>query len=376
MKILCRGLNSNKNLKKLNLSTNIIGDDGIEMIIEILQKNNKIEKLKLGDNDLTEESLIMISSFLKENKTMKTLDLSENLLMFEEGIDSFCESLLYNNSLTNLNISGCNLDEEKFFKLFNSLKLNKNLKKLNISDNNLTDENLSFLYQILILNKNLNSLNIAFNEYSSSGVSHISNSLTQNYTLESLCISLDEKGILVLLDALKSNKNLRHFKICYENEQIHRHFSKIVEYNSSLTSLDLSKNNIDDDSFKLVCESLKTNKNISILDLSENLISEEAANCLFDVLKENKTLRKINLIFNYISPRFVGNLNLHLENNFLWDPSIHSSMDKFFQKSIFSFLLILKSFGKSTNAFKIPKFVVFEIIKKIDRNSFQEDKIN
>ena len=48
-----------------------------------------------------------------------------------------------------------------------------------------------------------------------------------------------------------------------------------------------------------------------------------------------------------------------------WSPQTHHLMEKSFRKSVVQFLLILKRNQKKTNL-KIPKFVIYEILKKIN----------
>jgi hypothetical protein len=47
-----------------------------------------------------------------------------------------------------------------------------------------------------------------------------------------------------------------------------------------------------------------------------------------------------------------------------WSPSTHLHFDQFFQRTIHNFLVCLKIY-KKTQKIKIPKFIVYEIIKFI-----------
>ena len=58
-------------------------------------------------------------------------------------------------------------------------------------------------------------------------------------------------------------------------------------------------------------------------------------------------------------------LNCNLE----WKPDDHLSFSEYFKKNIFTFVCCLKRIEKKL-PFKFGKFVLFEMIKKIDRKSF------
>jgi hypothetical protein len=58
-----------------------------------------------------------------------------------------------------------------------------------------------------------------------------------------------------------------------------------------------------------------------------------------------------------------------LKCNQKWSPEIHSECSKSFKQTIQTFLLCMKC-NQNKTKLKIPKFVLFEIIKVIDQKSF------
>jgi hypothetical protein len=60
-----------------------------------------------------------------------------------------------------------------------------------------------------------------------------------------------------------------------------------------------------------------------------------------------------------------------LESNLVWNTENHKLLHEQIQKIIFLYILCLKDKQK-TLLFKIPKFILYELIKKIDRKSFLE----
>ena len=57
-----------------------------------------------------------------------------------------------------------------------------------------------------------------------------------------------------------------------------------------------------------------------------------------------------------------------------WKSSNHIYYPNSFKSSIFTFVLCLKQFQNEFKTFKIPKFVLFEIINKFDRFDFSPYK--
>ena len=106
---------------------------------------------------------------------------------------------------------------------------------------------------------------------------------------------------------------------------------------------------------------------------------------LTDFLKVNKTLKELNVLNMssiFIDPKLVesmesnftlchisseytihGKFKLLVESNIDWSPSIHKSLEnELFKSSVLIVMLCLKRIH-----FKIPKYVLAQIFKKIDR---------
>ena len=75
---------------------------------------------------------------------------------------------------------------------------------------------------------------------------------------------------------------------------------KIRSNDPTLTTLDLSYNNIGDEGAKVIADALKGNKTLTTLDLSHNNIEVEGTKALAEALKDNKTLTTLNLSHNEI----------------------------------------------------------------------------
>ena len=141
--------------------------------------------------------------------------------------------------------------------------------------------------------------------------------------------------------------------------------------NSTLTSLDLSDNEIKAPGMKYLCDSLIYNNTLSELDLSKNKIGEEGSKYLCQVLEINSSLKKV--VLDKTSFEIDQKIFFLLECNIEWNPFTHSLFFDEFKSTVFCFLVCLNEKQKNF-FFKIPKFVKFEIIKKIERKSYLDKR--
>ena len=151
-----------------------------------------------------------------------------------------------------------------------------------------------------------------------------------------------------------------------ENE--HEHFlklwvKKLKENSKSLTTFDLSGNNIDDEGAKEIADSFKLNKYLTNLDLSWNNIGVKGAQQIADALKMNKSLTKIDLYNNNIddlSP--IKNL---LQANVFYSEVLHLISKKKFSAKILELLKMafeIKPFDREIALFaRLSRFELSKI---------------
>ncbi|KAG0293601.1 hypothetical protein BGZ96_002555 [Linnemannia gamsii] len=96
------------------------------------------------------------------------------------------------------------------------------------------------------------------------------------------------------IESINRNKQLiRHLKITSAYVKLSTRKDKVVSIivaNSTLTTLDLSFNSIEDDGAKALAKALKTNSTLTTLELSDNMIGGNGAQALAEALKTNSTL--------------------------------------------------------------------------------------
>lgn len=280
-RIFSKYLIHNTRIKYLNLSKNHINEEGAKHVgymakkMKLIKLDLSYNKIRSGIKDLFEglkdheylESLILhanyiennswnIIDFLKSNNKIKKLDLVRNMLENAQFTDIF-EGMQYNSSLISLDLSTNPISDISKLKI-NSLK---NIKKLSLSGINLGNHQAKILFKSLKNANDLESLNLSMcglNEFDDSIMKILDKNKLKVLQLESNYF--DEKNILKLCNALKSNK--------------------------SLIRLDLNKNGFNNLSLKHLCELLKENHTIQYLDIGYNQFTDDGIQYLeFDKMK-------------------------------------------------------------------------------------------
>ncbi|XDV15804.1 hypothetical protein PO909_015800 [Leuciscus waleckii] len=78
---LTSALRSNSHLRELDLSVNIIGDNGLTLLSDGLKDPHcKLEKLELSYCEITDEGCAALTSALRSNSHLRELDLTGNNL--------------------------------------------------------------------------------------------------------------------------------------------------------------------------------------------------------------------------------------------------------------------------------------------------------
>ena len=218
------------------------------------------------------------------------------------------------------------------------------------------------------------------NHIGEEGVLYLSQCLEVNTTIEEIYLSnnyINEKRITFLCDSLKLNNSLKILDISnnYCSIESTKKIISLFEVNQTIVELNLGNNSMDEDSINLFFNSLESNKTIESLGMIGNYMRDGNFVCLINLLKKNKMLKKIDLSFHLDHSEYLREINFLLSCNIGWSPfDFLDSVDSF-KDSILSFLLSLK-FIQNKYAFRVPKFVLFEIFKNVDRKAYSLNKKN
>lgn len=324
-------LKGNSSLTKLDISDVHMGSEQAEALAKILQDNTTLKSLKPGYS-VGAEGGKALAGALRKNTTLTHLDMHRREIGYEGGI-AFGEALKNNSTLKNLDLSdnrsmiwiknshypytgdGCH-DREKekalanaFGKIFGeALKSNTTLTALNLSDNYIGDEGIKALAEGLennttLMHFELNDNNAHSYNYKSAAIEKpFGEVLEKNTTLTTLSLSRNTIGYgrgKFLAKGLKKNITLIDLNLsyCSLNEEEGETFAKALKKNTTLTFLNLFQNSVEKKGGKAFADVLKSNTILKSLDLrnncSEGLCSLEED--FVEALKNNTTLIELKL---------------------------------------------------------------------------------
>ena len=226
-------LERNKCITHFNLCMNYIFSD-ITKLCNVLKNDNILVELDLGCV-VSHHEMPNICSMLKENKKLKTLKLWGN----EIPLDGLSDALATNTSLTELDISECDLCKYDLQCLVRVLKDNKVLKILKSSINNFEDEDAMLIFELLNYNTTLIDIDISGCPTTSAFIPELCKIITKNKVEKirvDVSYSKSYKTCFLLFDdvknALYNNTSLIMLDIGYNLG------FNILDWNNKFTKID------------------------------------------------------------------------------------------------------------------------------------------
>ncbi|NWQ96216.1 LR74A protein, partial [Burhinus bistriatus] len=203
-------LRENSSLQELNISNNHLGTAGAEAIARLLldnmsylhalqlsgrlyapkqshclrtfvslQSNYQVKELDLSHNEFSEKGGQLLGQMLASNTTLEILDLSWNHLR-RKGTEALGRGLRGNGTLKILNLSWNGVGNEGALALGEALKVNNMLVRLDISNNQINNEGVKKLCRGLEVNGKLKILKMANNPLTVEGATALVTSVRKN----------------------------------------------------------------------------------------------------------------------------------------------------------------------------------------------------
>ncbi|XP_029797341.1 NACHT, LRR and PYD domains-containing protein 3 isoform X5 [Suricata suricatta] len=143
-------LSTSWNLTELNLSDNALGDPGIVVLCQMLQRPGcNIRRLWLMNTGLSSGCCPALSSVLSSNQRLTHLYLQGNALG-DTGVKLLCEGLLHPScKLQILELDNCSLTSHCCWDLSTLLTSNRSLRDLSLGNNDLGDLGIMLLCEVL-----------------------------------------------------------------------------------------------------------------------------------------------------------------------------------------------------------------------------------
>jgi Ran GTPase-activating protein (RanGAP) involved in mRNA processing and transport len=191
---VCLGLKENKTLKCLDLSENEISRIGLQFILDVFKNKGQnygcyeklnfyLEELSIRGNNFNDFlSWKLIGGLISSNQSLISLDLSGNVLILKESSEMLADSLKFNNSLKNLDLSSSCLADSGLMILTEGIMKNSNLKTLVLRNCNLTSNCVDNIMGILNNGKNNLRINLSRNSIDENSLLLIKQKMEMNYS--------------------------------------------------------------------------------------------------------------------------------------------------------------------------------------------------
>lgn len=213
-------------LRSLDLSFNLLGTDGIQIIMENLSKNTTLEELKLNHMYIDYDCVQIIGTFLSTNTNLRELWLKHNRI--GNGFRHIADALQTNRTLQVLKLN-CNSIGRPIGRisrdgsivpaiqsLADALRINTGLESLDLTDNYIDECGAIEIARALRHNSSLRKLAFAENTIGDEGAKEFANTLRYNSTLFYLDMfntEIDDEGGQALIDVVLRNNTIRYLNL-------------------------------------------------------------------------------------------------------------------------------------------------------------------
>ena len=270
---------------------------------------------------MTNDQMLIFCDCLMNNSTLTELNLSSNEIT-DEGAKRLAEAIQVNTTLQSLDISHNTISDNGIFSISDCLKINSTLCKLNLSSNKITDEGAIRVAEAIQVNTTLQCLDISHNTLSYSGISSISGCLKINSTLHELNLTnnkITDEEVVRLTEAIKVNTTLQSLDISHNTLSYSgisstkiSSISDCLKINSTLHKLNLTNNEITDEGAKRLAEAIQVNTTLQELNISENWISKEGVMRIVEACTINRTPHKLVCTHNNLSKSGLAVINEYI----------------------------------------------------------------
>ena len=263
--------------KTLDMSHCTLGPLAAKQVAQIVTEHPNFRILNLTGNVIKDQGALYIAELIENNSTIISLDVSSNAIG-DAGAANIFKALRNNRIVTHLDISSTS----------------------GVSRNNFGATAIGEMGLMLASNKVLSELNIAMTEISCDDMGPLGTGLLANRTLNVLNLSnnnVRSKGAILVMASVAESPSIRELRFCNNHlkDDIAPHFESFFAKNRTLEILDLSGNSLT----RKFCASLtapfKAGCSLLELNLSRNPLGSRGIAALGLPLRKNKRLEALNV---------------------------------------------------------------------------------
>jgi Ran GTPase-activating protein (RanGAP) involved in mRNA processing and transport len=287
---------------------------------ELLQKNTSMKILELDNCSIGREDTSAIAQGLGGNVSLEKLELSDLCGASTFYGPAWQAMLMRNHSLKEITLPTC-ISSDEFEYFARGFAHNPSVKSLTFSRNNIgsgigsTEANA--LADALLGNDTLESLDLSYNANDMTGAEDAAavESLWRNHTLRHLTISWNVAGFPTDLPENLTLETINVSRNILEPDQC-RAICESLRGSSCLREVNLSSNSITlDDDGAQVLNDLLENTPLRMLDFGHNIMTTQGMAVLANGLRDNSFLRELRLEMCEISDEGLIQLGEALVDN-------------------------------------------------------------
>ena len=296
------GMKNMSDLIAIDISHNMITDEAADNIASVLVSNTKLMELDVSHNSFAALGVIKIFEGMKNISNMTKLNISHNMIT-DEAADNIATVLSHNNNLLMLDISSNYLKSAGCVKILSRIKNIPHLTKLDISSNNIA------------INTDATYLSSEINLVHTTGATKVFRSIENISSLKTInCahIMIADVALDELTAFLLQNTELEELDISGNNLQTTGAIQLFqnIKYFTTLKMLNIANNRITDEATKSIANVLSNCNELVELNLSHNNLRNMST---FDYLTSSN-LTKIDLSNNNIDNQTVSELSVFLSH--------------------------------------------------------------
>lgn len=297
---IVRFLQQNPKITSLELP-NLSGSNDlvIRAILQELATNNYLKRLDIRGAEISQTTFSMLTQLLSNNTTLTYINLNGINFTSYNRAQRLMQAIVDNPS-TRIERIDLPIMRGTVFYLAQMMQYNTSLAYINLSSTPLGN-NALLLKTCMASNKNLRHLNLRDTSISDQEVTALMEPLWSNTTLQFLDLSqnnLGEESARNIADMLMTNVGLNELVLdrllSMPKDKLAKKISKTFKANSTLTRLSMQNCNIEATGLLSIATGLNGNHSLVHLNLSDNPIDDSAITGFFKTLNPNHTLESLS----------------------------------------------------------------------------------